>query len=92
MCMTEVFLFALGVGAGYGLSTLSIYMGSKLTDNVVQNFTAPIMTQEEPILDTEMNPFYDFQAYEDTLKDYINNTIEEQENTEPDDEDFQELN
>ena len=92
MRMTEVLLFALGVGAGYSLSTLSIYMGSKLTDNVVQNFTAPIQTEEAPSIDTEVNPFYDFQAYEDTLKDYINNTIEEQENTEPDDEDFQELN
>ena len=90
--MIEVFLFALGVGTGYGLSTLSIYMGNKLANNMVHNFTAPIQTQEAPTLDTEVNPFYDFQAYEDTLKDYINNTIEEQENTEPDDEDFQELN
>ena len=67
-------------------------MGSKLTDNVVQNFTAPIQTEEAPSIDTEVNPFYDFQAYEDTLKDYINNTIEEQSTDEPDDEDFQELN
>ena len=92
MRMTEVLLFALGVGTGYGLSTLSIYMGSKLTDTVVQNFTAPIQTQEEPVLDKEMNPLYDFQAYEDTLKEYIGNTIEEQEDTEPNDEDFKELN
>ena len=92
MRMTEVLLFALGVGTGYGLSTLSIYMGSRLTNNVVNNFTSPVQTQEEPILDSEMNPIYDFQAYEDTLKEYIGNTIEEQEDTEPNDEDFKELN
>ena len=90
--MTEVFLFALGVGAGYGLSTLSIYMGSRLTNNVVNNFTSPVQTQEEPILDSEMNPIYDFQAYEDTLKEYLGTTIEEPEDTEPNDEDFKELN
>ena len=92
MRMIEVCLFALGVGAGYGLSTLSIYMGSRLTNNVVNNFTSPVQTQEEPILDSEMNPIYDFQAYEDTLKEYLGTTIEEPEDTEPNDEDFKELN
>ena len=92
MPMTEVLIFALGVGTGYGLSTLSIYMGSRLTNNVVNNFTSPVQTQEEPILDSEMNPIYDFQAYEDTLKEYLGTTIEEPEDTEPNDEDFQELN
>ena len=92
MPMTEVLIFALGVGTGYGLSTLSIYMGSRLTNNVVNNFTSPVQTQEAPTLDTEVNPFYDFQAYEDSMKEYIGTMVEDKDNEEPNDEDFQELN
>ena len=93
MRMTEVLLFALGVGAGYSLSTLSIYMGSKLTDNVVQNFTAPIQTEEAPSIDTEVNPIYDFSAYEETLKDYTNiEPLQDKENQDPNEEDFNPLN
>ena len=90
--MIEVLLFALGVGTGYGLSTLSIYMGNKMANNMVHNFTAPIQTEDAPVLDTEVNPIYDFQAYEDTMKEYIGTTVEEKQNTEPDDDEFQELN
>ena len=90
--MIEVFLFALGVGTGYGLSTLSIYMGNKLANNMVHNFTAPIQTEEAPTLDTEVNPLYDFQAYEDSMKEYIGTMVEDKEEEEPNDEDFQKLN
>ena len=90
--MIEVLLFALGVGTGYGLSTLSIYMGNKMANNMVHNFTAPIQPEDAPVLDTEVNPIYDFQAYEDTMKEYIGTTVEEKQNTEPDDDEFQELN
>ena len=90
--MIEVLLFALGVGTGYGLSTLSIYMGNKMANNMVHNFTAPIQTEDAPVLDTEVNPIYDFQAYEDTMKEYLGTTVEEKQNTEPDDDEFQELN
>jgi hypothetical protein len=90
--MIEVFLFALGVGIGYGLSTLSIYMGNKMANNMVHNFTAPIQTEDEPALSSEVNPIYDFQSYEDTMNDYIGTIVDEQVNDEPDDEDFKELN
>ena len=90
--MIEVCLFALGVGTGYGLSTLSIYMGNKLADNMVQKFTAPIQTEEEPSIDTEVNPIYDFSAYEETLKNYIGTDTTEKENMEPNEEDFTPLN
>ena len=86
MRMIEVCLFALGVGTGYGLSTLSIYMGNK-------RFTAPVQTQDEPSIDTEVNPIYDFSAYEETLNNYTNiEPLQDKENTNPDDDDFKPLN
>jgi len=91
--MIEVCLFALGVGIGFGLSTLSFRLGSKVVDDTVAKFTAPIQVEDEPTLSSEMNPIYDFQKYEDTLKQYIGTDIQEpKENTEPNDEDFNELN
>ena len=93
IAMIEVCLFALGVGIGFGLSTLSFRLGSKVVDNAVSKFTAPIQVEEEPTLSSEVNPVYDFQQYEDTLKQYIGTDIQEpKENTEPKDEDFSELN
>ena len=93
MRMIEVCLFALGVGAGYGLSTLSIFMGNKMASNMVHNFTAPVQTEIEPSIDTEVNPIYDFTAYEETLKQYTNiEPIQDKENTNPDEEDFTPLN
>ena len=90
--MIEVCLFALGVGTGYGLSTLSIFMGNKMANNMVSNFTAPVQVEAEPTLDTEVNPIYDFTAYEETLKDYIGTDTIDKENMEPEDEDFKPLN
>ena len=93
MRMIEVCLFALGVGTGYGLTTLSIYMGNKLADNMVQKFTAPVQTEDEPSIDTEVNPIYDFSAYEETLSNYTNiEPLQDKENTNPDDDDFKPLN
>ncbi len=95
--MIEVCLFALGVGAGYGLSTLSIYMGNKMANTManemVGKFTAPVHTEEEPTVSTEVNPIYDFSAYEETLKDYTNiQPLDDKENTNPNEEDFTPLN
>lgn len=91
--MIEVCLFAVGVGIGYGLSTLSIFMGNKMANNMVQNFTAPIQTEDEPTISTEVNPIYDFSAYEDTLKDYSNiEPVQDKENTNPNEEEFTPLN
>ena len=90
--MIEVLLFALGVGTGYGLSTLSIYMGNKMANNMVHNFTAPIQTEDEPTISTEVNPIYDFSAYEETLKDYIGTDTTDKDNYIPDDEEFKEIN
>ena len=91
--MIEVCLFAVGVGIGYGLSTLSIFMGNKMANNMVQNFTAPIQTEDEPTISTEVNPIYDFSASEDTLKDYTNiEPQQDKENTNPNEEEFTPLN
>jgi hypothetical protein len=90
--MIEVCLFALGVGAGYGLSTLSIFMGNKMANNMVQRFTAPVQTQDEPSIDTEVNPIYDFSAYEETLKDYIGTDTTDKDNYIPEDDEFKEVN
>ena len=90
--MIEVCLFALGVGTGFGLSTLSIFMGNKMADNMVQKFTAPVQTHEEPSIDTEVNPIYDFSTYEETLKDYIGTDTTDKDNYIPDDEEFKEIN
>ena len=91
--MIEVCLFALGVGIGFGLSTLSIYMGNKMANNMVHNFTAPIQVEAEPTLDTEVNPIYDFSAYEETLKDYTNiEPVQDKENINPNEEEFTPLN
>ena len=93
MRMVEVVLFALGVGAGYGLSTLSIYMGNKMASNMVSNFTAPVHVEAEPTIDTEVNPLYDFSTYEETLKDYTNiSPTPDKENTNPSEEDFTPVN
>ena len=93
MRMIEVCLFALGVGAGYGLSTLSIFMGNKMASNMVHNFTAPVQTEVEPSIDTEVNPIYDFTAYEETLKQYTNiEPTPDKENTNPSEDDFTPLN
>ena len=93
IAMIEVCLFAVGVGIGYGLSTLSIFMGNKMANNMVQNFTAPIQTEDEPTISTEVNPIYDFSAYEDTLKDYSNiEPVQDKENTNPNEEEFTPLN
>ena len=90
--MIEVCLFALGVGTGFGLSTLSIFMGNKMADNMVQKFTAPVQTHEEPSIDTEVNPIYDFSTYEETLKDYIGTDTTDKDSYIPDDEEFKEIN
>ena len=90
--MIEVCLFALGVGTGFGLSTLSIFMGNKMADNMVQKFTAPVQTHEEPSIDTEVNPIYDFSTYEETLKDYIGTNTTDKDSYIPDDEEFKEIN
>ena len=92
MRMIEVCLFALGVGIGYGLSTLSIFMGNKMANNMVSNFTTPVQVDAEPSIDTEVNPIYDFSAYEETLKSYIGTDTTEKENMEPNEEDFTPLN
>ena len=91
--MIEVCLFALGVGTGYGLSTLSIFMGNKMAGKMVERFTAPMQVEEEPSIDTEVNPIYDFSAYEETLKDYTNTSpTPDKENTNPSEEDFTPVN
>ena len=92
MRMIEVCLFALGVGTGYGLSTLSIFMGNKMANNMVQKFTAPVQTQHEPSIDTEVNPIYDFSAYEETLKDYIGTDTTDKDSYIPEDDEFKEVN
>ena len=93
MRMIEVLVFASGVGIGYGLSTLSIYMGNKMANNMVSNFTAPVHVEAEPTIDSEVNPIYDFSAYEETLKDYTNiEPTEDRENTNPNEEEFTPLN
>ena len=92
MRMIEVCLFALGVGAGYGLSTLSFYMGNKMANNVVSNFTSPVQVEQEPQISSEVNPIYDFQQYEDTLKEYIGTDIDTKEEEEPNEDNFQPLN
>ena len=92
MRMIEVCLFALGVGTGYGLSTLSIYMGNKMADNMVQKFTAPVQTEDEPSIDTEVNPIYDFSTYEETLKEYIGTDTTTKDSYIPDDSEFKEVN
>ena len=92
MRMIEVCLFTLGVGTGYGLSTLSIFMGNKMANNMVQRFTAPVQTQDEPSIDTEVTPIYDFSAYEETLKDYIGTDTTDKDSYIPDDEEFKEVN
>ena len=92
MRMIEVCLFALGVGTGYGLSTLSIFMGNKMANNMVQKFTAPVQTQDEPSIDTEVNPIYDFSAYEETLKDYIGTDTTDKDSYIPEDDEFKEVN
>ena len=93
MRMIEVCIFALGVGTGYGLSTLSIFMGNKMAGKMVERFTAPMQVEEEPSIDTEVNPIYDFSAYEETLKDYTNiEPLQDKENTNPNEEDFRPLN
>jgi len=92
MRMIEVCLFALGVGTGYGLSTLSIFMGNKMANNMVQRFTAPVQTQDEPSIDTEVNPIYDFSAYEETLKDYIGTDTTDKDSYIPEDDEFKEVN
>ena len=64
-----------------------------MANNVVSNFTSPVQVEQEPQISSEVNPIYDFQQYEDTLKQYIGTDIQEpKENTEPKDEDFSELN
>ena len=91
--MIEVCLFALGVGAGYGLSTLSFYMGNKMANNMVSNFTAPVQTEIEPKISSDVNPIYDFQQYEDTLKEYTGTDITiSKEEEEPNEDNFQPLN
>ena len=92
MRMIEVCLFALGVGTGYGLSTLSIFMGNKMANNMVLRFTAPVQTQDEPSIDTEVNPIYDFSAYEETLKDYIGTDTTDKDSYIPEDDEFKEVN
>jgi len=92
MRMIEVCLFALGVGTGYGLSTLSIFMGNKMANNMVQRFTAPVQTQDEPSIDTEVNPIYDFSAYEETLQDYIGTDTTDKDSYIPEDDEFKEVN
>ena len=92
MRMIEVCLFALGVGTGYGLSTLSIFMGNKMANNMVQRFTSPVQTQDEPSIDTEVNPIYDFSAYEETLKDYIGTDTTDKDSYIPEDDEFKEVN
>ena len=90
--MIEVCLFALGVGTGYGLSTLSIFMGNKMAGKMVERFTAPVQVEEEPSLDTEVNPIYDFSTYEETLKDYIGTDTTNKDSYIPDDEEFKKVN
>ena len=92
MRMIEVCLFALGVGTGYGLSTLSIFMGNKMANNMVSNFTAPVQVEAEPTLDTEVNPLYDFSTYEEQLKDYVGTDTTDKDSYIPDDEEFKEVN
>jgi len=91
--MIEVCLFALGVGTGYGLSTLSIYMGNKMASQMVGQFTGPVQEEQQDEISSEVNPLYDFSAYEETLKDYTNiSPTPDKENTNPSDEDFTPLN